>query len=40
MFTIDYILAYLIKLIYVEKWLEQDRDKGMQIIKKIIEGAS
>jgi len=39
-FTIDYILAYFIKLIYVEKWLEQSREKGIQIIKKIIEGAS
>lgn len=39
-FSIDYILAYLIKLIYLEKWLEQDSQKGLQIIKKIIEGAS
>lgn len=39
-FSLDYILAYLIKLIYMEKWLEQDRDKGIQIIKKIINGAT
>lgn len=39
-FSIDYILAYLIKLIYVERWLEQDSNKGLQIIKKIIQGAS
>lgn len=39
-FTLDYILAYLVKLIYMEKWLEQDRDKGIQIIKKIINGAT
>lgn len=36
-FTIDALLAYFIKFIMVEKWQEQDRDKGIQLIKKIIQ---
>ena len=36
-FTIDALLAYFIKFIMVEKWQEQDREKGIQLIKKIIQ---
>lgn len=36
-FTIDALLAYFVKFIMVEKWQEQDREKGIQLIKKIIQ---
>jgi len=37
-FSIERILAYLVQYIIVEKWFELDRDKGIQIVDKIIVG--
>ncbi|KAF3363379.1 Uncharacterized protein PHSC3_000026 [Chlamydiales bacterium STE3] len=39
-FTIDALLAYFVKFIMVEKWQEQDHEKGVQLIKKIIQEPS
>ncbi|MEC7839153.1 MAG: DUF2764 family protein [Chlamydiota bacterium] len=39
-FTIDRILAYMVKLIIVEKWLELDKKKGMEIVDTIVKEAS
>lgn len=40
MFSIDCILAYMIKLAIVEKWLELDKQKGIQILDKIVKESS
>jgi len=39
-FTIDRVLAYMAKLIIVEKWLELDKKKGMEIVDTIVKEAS
>jgi Protein of unknown function (DUF2764) len=39
-FTINRILAYLVKLIFVEKWLELDKKKGMQLVDTIVKDAT
>ncbi|MGK5594873.1 MAG: DUF2764 family protein [Parachlamydiaceae bacterium] len=36
-FSLDVLVAYFIKFIIVEKWQEQDAEKGNQLIKKIIQ---
>lgn len=36
LFSIDRILGYLIQLIIVEKWLELDKKKGMDIVNQIV----
>lgn len=36
MFSIDHILAYLVQYMIIEKWSQLDKDKGMQIVDKII----
>ncbi len=38
--SIDYILAYVLQLIVVEKWLELDQQKGQTIVDRIIKEAS
>lgn len=38
--SIDYILAYVVQLILVEKWLELDQQKGQTIVDRIIKEAS
>ncbi len=38
--SIDYILAYVVQLILVEKWLELDQQKGQVVIDRIIKEAS
>ncbi|MFI0434730.1 MAG: DUF2764 family protein [Parachlamydiaceae bacterium] len=37
-FSIERILAYLVQYMIVEKWFELDKDKGIQIVDKIIVG--
>lgn len=37
-FSIERILAYLVQYMIVEKWSELDKDKGIQIVDKIIVG--
>lgn len=39
-FTINRLLAYLVQLIAVEKWLELDKKKGMQIVDTIVKDAT
>ncbi|MEM1282106.1 MAG: DUF2764 family protein [Chlamydiota bacterium] len=39
-FTINRILAYMVKLIFVEKWLELDKKKGMQLVDTIVKDAT
>lgn len=39
-FTIDRIIAYLVQLIFVEKWLELDKKKGMQLVDTIVKDAT
>lgn len=36
LFSIDRILGYMVQLIIVEKWLELDKKKGMEIIDKTV----
>lgn len=36
-FSLDVLIAYFIKFIMVEKWQEQDAEKGNRLIKKIIQ---
>lgn len=40
MFSIGRILAYLAQLIIVEKWLELDKKKGLEVIDTIVKEAS
>ncbi len=40
LFSMDRILAYAAQLIIVEKWLELDKKKGMQIVEAIVKDAS
>lgn len=37
-FSMDYILIYMIKFIMVSKWLLLDKEKGLQIVDKIVKG--
>jgi hypothetical protein len=39
-FSIDRILAYLARLIIVEKWLDLDKKKGIQVVDAIVKEAS
>ncbi len=39
-FSIERILAYLIKLIVIEKWVTLNRQKGLQIIETIVKEGS
>lgn len=39
-FTISRILAYMAQLIIVEKWLELDKKKGLQVVEEIVKEAS
>lgn len=39
-FSIDRILSYLVRLIIVEKWLELDKKKGLQVVEEIMKDAS
>lgn len=39
-FSVDRILAYMAKLIIVEKWLELDKKKGMEIVDTILKEVS
>ncbi len=38
--SIDYILAYVVQLVLVEKWLELDQQKGQIIVDSIIKDAT
>lgn len=40
MFSIGKILAYLAQLILVEKWMELDKKKGMEVVDAIVKEAS
>lgn len=40
LFTINRILAYMVKLNFVEKWLELDKKKGMQLVDMIVKDAT
>jgi len=40
MFSIGRILAYLAQLIIVERWLELDKNKGLEVIDTIVKEAS
>lgn len=40
LFSIDCILAYVIKLILVEKWQRLDKEKGLKIVETIMKEAS
>ena len=37
-FSIERILAYLVQYMIVEKWFELDKDKGNQIVDRILLG--
>lgn len=37
-FNLDYIIGYLIQLSMVEKWLQLDKQKGTEIVDKIVKG--
>lgn len=39
-FSIDRILAYMIELIMVEKWLQMDKEKGLEIVDTILKEPS
>lgn len=39
-FSIDRILAYTVQLILVEKWLELDKKKGMEIVENFMKESS
>jgi len=39
-FSISRILAYMAQLIIVEKWLELDKKKGLQVVEAIVKEAS
>lgn len=39
-FSISRILAYIIQLMFVEKWLELDKQKGMELVDTIVKDAS
>lgn len=39
-FTFRRILGYMAELIIVEKWLELDRTKGLEIVENILKGSS
>lgn len=39
-FSIDRLLAYLVQLAIVEKWLELDKKQGMEIVDTIVKDAS
>lgn len=36
-FTIEKILAYIIKLLLIERWLKLDKDTGKELLNKLIE---
>lgn len=36
-FSIDYILGFMVQLITAEKWIELDQQKGMEVIKKVMQ---
>lgn len=40
LFSIDRIIAYIAQLIIVEKWVELDKKKGMEIVDTIVKEAS
>ncbi len=40
LFSIDRILVYLAQLIIVEKWLELDKKKGLEVIETIVKDAT
>lgn len=40
LFSIDRIIAYMAQLILVEKWIELDKQKGMNIVDTIVKDAS
>ena len=39
-FSIDYILSYMVRLIIVEKWLELDAKEGKKILDHLIKVAT
>jgi len=39
-FNMDYIMGYLIQLVMVEKWLQLDKQKGTEIVDKIVKGTT
>ncbi len=39
-FTLRRILAYMVQLILVEKWIELDKQKGMKVVESILKDAS
>lgn len=39
-FNLDYVLGYLIQLVMVEKWLQLDKQKGTEIVDKIVKGTT
>jgi hypothetical protein len=39
-FNMDYIMGYTIQLVMVEKWLKLDKQKGLEIVDKIVKGTS
>lgn len=38
--TFNRILGYMLQLILVEKWMDLDQNKGKEVIKNIVQGAS
>lgn len=38
LFSIDRILAYMVKLIMVEKWQGMDKEKGLKIVESVLRG--
>lgn len=36
-FSIDYILGFMVQLITAEKWIELDQQKGMEVVKKVMQ---
>lgn len=39
-FSFDRILAYMLRLIEVEKWIELDKQKGLAVVEKIVKESS
>lgn len=39
-FNLDYIMGYFIQLMMVEKWLQLDKQKGTEIVDKIVKGTT
>jgi hypothetical protein len=39
-FNMDFILGYMAQLIMLEKWMELDKKKGLEIVENIVKGSS